>query len=183
VGALGGVVFRLLMLVHGFVPAWTGSPPHYPFGIRSDFLLGLRHVPTELLTEWMTAPVAMGMIFLTFLLLLRVVLRIQWLAVAALFVLTSFTSGIDFDHFWVDITLSAVGNALMLFILLRFGLFALMVYQFFWLVGEHIYTLDPSRLYSGVSYFALILVVAVAAYGCYISLAGRSMFKDPLFQD
>ena len=131
----------------------------------------------------MIAPVLMAMMFLALLLLLRVVLRIQWLAVVALFVLVTFTGGIDFDHFWVDIALWSIGNAMILFILLRFGLFALMTYEFFTLVSNAIYTLDPSRLNAGASYFALILVAALAVYGFYISLAGRSMFKDRLFQD
>ena len=67
--------------------------------------------------------------------------------------------------------------------MLRFGLFALAAFVLFRNVSGMIETLDPSQLYAGASYFALIVASVVVAYGFYISLGGRSIFKDSLLQD
>jgi len=66
----------------------------------------------------------------------------------------------------------------------RFGLLATIVYfLFFWLSFGYPVTLDLSNWYAGNSLFAIGVMVALSAYGCYTSLGGQKVFSGKLLKE
>ena len=116
-------------------------------------------------------------IFLFFLFfVLRVILRRQWLAAIAFVGLSTLifdNSGFN----WIDISFQAAYGALFAFILLRFGLLALMVAIALQMVlGNVPWTADP----SAINLASLAIVALIALYGFRTALAGRPIFHGDL---
>jgi hypothetical protein len=66
----------------------------------------------------------------------------------------------------------------------RFGLLAAMVWQlFFYLSIDYSLTTNLSAWYFGTTLFALNIMVGLAVYGFYTSLAGQSLFGGRLLRD
>ena len=114
---------------------------------------------------------------LLFLLLLRVVLRLPWLA-GACYVLswTVINSG-DFGFLsptWVWLFI-AVNNLLILFLMIRFGALAVIAANFVYNTLWFPMTTDLSAWYAGSGILALGAVVALAGYALWAALAGRPL--------
>ena len=69
------------------------------------------------------------------------------------------------------------------FILIRFGLLTGSVCIVFASWNQFALTLDPSSWYFGRSIVTMLVFAAIAIYGFAISLAGRPIFKDSVFDD
>ena len=118
---------------------------------------------------------------------LRVLLRRQWLAICVyvVFLTTLFSSFFirqDFNTIpWSFVVLQAVWLAAIALTVLRLGLLALTVAFMVTLrCAELPITADFSTWYASGSLIVLVMLVAIAAYGCHTALAGRSIFKDDL---
>lgn len=69
-------------------------------------------------------------------------------------------------------------SALLVFILVRFGILALMAGFFvFQILRTFPLTADFSTWYAGSSLFAIASVLVLTAYASYTALAGRPLFK------
>jgi hypothetical protein len=68
-------------------------------------------------------------------------------------------------------------------VLTRFGLFTGLVCIVFSSWNIFALTLDPSSWYFGRTIVTMLVFVAIAIYGFVISLAGRPIFKDSVFDD
>ena len=117
-------------------------------------------------------------------LVLRVLLRRQWLAIVV-FLAIGFVLG------WASESANQVVHgaelvlflSMILFVLTRFGLFAGLFALFFSSWAIFALTLDPSSWYFGRSLATMLAFAAIAVYGFVISLAGRPIFKDSVFDD
>jgi len=80
---------------------------------------------------------------------------------------------------WIDYTANALFAGLAVFVLLRFGLLALIATEAFsqFLTGVP-RTLDFSAWYAGIGVASRVLVALMAIYGFRASLAGRRLL-DP----
>lgn len=120
------------------------------------------------------------------LLLLYIILRRQWLAIAAMFVIALLIELSAFAAagprlFWIVSTLIALT---IVTVVARFALLASMAHQlFFFLALTYPMTTDFSVWYAPSMLFALALMVGMAVYGFYISLGGQSPFGNRLLQD
>jgi len=77
-----------------------------------------------------------------------------------------------------------VNAALLLLLLMRYGLFAMIVAEFFFLLMIfYPMTSDFSAWYAGGPFVAFGLSTALAVYGFYRSLAGQPLFRGGLLQD
>jgi len=129
------------------------------------------------LSSQVVASVFIGFAFLFFLLLLYIVLRKEWLATLALFViaLSIEVSAFAFGgprFFWVASILIAAAITI---VVARFGLLATMVAQlFFFLSVVYPMTTDFSAWYASSTIFALAIALGLTIYGFYISLGGRT---------
>jgi hypothetical protein len=109
--------------------------------------------------------------------LLRILLRSEWAAAAALVVALSVPDLLQVPLANLTLSLVAMGvifYALVIFLLWRVGLVAmiaaLFVYQVF---ARYPMTFQASWWYSGLGYTALLIVGAIALYGFKTSLGGR----------
>ncbi len=143
-------------------------------------LLGARGVADSLLTELVSA-LLVGMSLTFLLMLLRVLLRRQWLAAAA-FVLFGASFSFGNAHPWI----SAVGDisffALFAATLLRFGGLVPTIVCIF--VGNTLGNFrgnfpigDFSSWYASTTLFVLVVVLALTAYAFHTAVAGRPLFK------
>lgn len=143
-------------------------PPLTPLiGVRQFLGGGL-----DALTSSLFEP--MLIFFLLF--ITRVLLRNQWLAAAAFMAIFASADSVGAVYPMVDWTANALFAGICLFVLLRFGLLALIVTdalsQFLTGVPR---TLNFSAWYAGVGVVSLVIVALVAFYGFRTSLAGRKL--------
>ena len=129
--------------------------------------------------QWLLEP---GLFLIVFLLMMRLLLRRTWLAVSAflpiLAALNLATGGTGGIAGW---SIMAIFGAAWLLLYFRAGLLALFVCLGTLGLWEPLTpSLDPGSWYSSGTYLALLLTLGTAAYGFYISLAGRPMFGDAL---
>jgi len=123
------------------------------------------------------APV--GWLFL--LLLLRVLLRRQWIAILVIMLFAAGTSLPSFVNPMVASVFMSVAFGTFLFVLLRFGMLAPVLWgTYMWLASSVVLTLDSSAWYAGSSWFTMLLFAAIAGFGFWISLAGRPLMKSPM---
>ena len=168
----------------GFLsPQWLGRAPLRPeVGNLSSFL-GVPRLLGNTIDALVHAQIpAMGFLFLF--LLLRILLRRQWLAGAVLFALFLTLGVLTDDNPWITAAVLAVSLPLVLFTLTRFGLLALTVmFYFFGLLETSPLTSDVASWYAGPTIFSLAVMVGLVAYGFYQSLAGRPLVSADLFAE
>jgi len=142
-------------------------------------LLGGRMVAYGTLTHVFQALIS-GPEFFLLIFLLRVVLRRQWLAAVAFVALwTSLQLTQSGGNLWVRAAFFALIYTLLVVILLRFGLFALVVTVFLidW-INQALLTTDLGSWYGLSSMFVLLVVGAMTAFGFWTSLGSRKMIDD-----
>ena len=174
----------LLGLIHGaciplglLITRWFGfeAPPIITVNVLT--LGSLRRVLAVFLSSQVVPSVFAGFAFLFFLLLLYIVLRKEWRAALALFLITLAIEVSAFAFggprlFWVASILVA---ATITILVARFGLLATMVAQlFFFLSLNYPLTTDFSDWYASSTIFALLVALGLAIYGFYISIGGRT---------
>jgi len=123
--------------------------------------------------------IPVGWLFL--LLLLRVLLRRQWIAIIAVIVFAVGTATPGSANPMIFGMFMLVAFSLFLFVLIRFGLLAGAFWAvYMWLADLVVLTLHSSAWYAGRSWFTLWLFAAIAGYAFWISLAGRPLVRSQL---
>ena len=162
------------------------EPPRTPGFGNAHFFLGLRHqIGGFLDCFWLFAPLLI--LFLLF--GLRLLLRRGWLA----FLAVQFLAGIlsilfapaeaALTTIIVQVVFGAIWWSLGVLVPFRFGLLALVCMWFFaFLIGTP-GQFGLSGWQAEASWTALLLIAAVAAYGCHTALAGRALFRDDLLAE
>jgi len=166
-GSLFAVATYVQVVCHG-----PGSAPNLP---AFEALVGVRY-SVYLLTSSLCNSIFTALFFLFLFFVLRVLLRRQWLATIVFIALaTLFISGASFD--WIDNLFHIAYAALFAFLLLRFGLLALMVAVAVEdVLGNVPWTAGP----SAINLAALALVTIPAVYAFRTSLAGRPLLRGDL---
>jgi protein kinase-like protein len=183
----------LLGLIHGSCIALGAVLPRLGGVDATPTVLGnvlalssVRTMFAVFLSSHVVMSIFVGFGFLLFLLLLYIVLRRHWLAIAAMFIVvlviewSAFAAGGP-RYYWIVSTLIALT---IVTVVARFGVLATMAAQlFFFLAIMYPMTTDFSAWYAPSMVFALALAMGVAVYGCYISLGGQSLFSDRFLND
>jgi hypothetical protein len=117
-------------------------------------------------------------------LLFVVILRREWLAVGALWIILTMFGTLVGHTTLMGLSDAMIGAAITLFILYRFGLLALCATLFF----AHLWVFYPITIEFGAWYardfvIGAIISLALAVYAFYLSLAGRSVFGGRLLDD
>jgi serine/threonine-protein kinase len=172
-GAGLACVWVALTLVRLGLHGPAGEPVFAPL----DALTGMRYATSAAL-ESFTGSLFEPLFFFFVLFLARVVLRKQWLAAAAFIIVFAVASSSDIFYPWVDWPLNILFAGLIAFILIRFGLLALIAAEALsnFLLGVP-RTLDFSQWYAGMGIAPVVLVALIALYGFRISLGGRKLLK------
>jgi serine/threonine-protein kinase len=182
-----GALFGFGLLLFGYaqllLPRWLGLAPTMPAAIELRGLL-----EPQLLAALTSAQVLNSLLTpaLTMLLLLLVsiILRREWAAIAVVWLLFAVLGGLAGENPSIDLPFAAVASALTLFILLRFGMLALVFTQFFILMFNFFpITTDFSAWYAGGTIFCLTVATALILFGFKSSLAGQTLFRGSLVDD
>ena len=122
-----------------------------------------------------------AILILFVLLLLRVVLRRQWAAVAVSLLLWIAVATLTSDHPVIDLVFAALPFGVTLFVLIRFGLIASVFMFLFFRLSSSLVLLSHFPVWYAQPFVAdLLAVAALTAYGFIISLAGRPIFREPI---
>jgi serine/threonine-protein kinase len=180
-GVFFGIVYVLIIALYEYANLRSGAPIIGQFGL--DQLNGLRSFG-DMISALLYTEVGGALTFLLTLFLVRAVLKKQWIAaivwvagwVAVRFLRENFIDSralaITTGVFWILLF------SLLVFIMLRFGFFALVVAVFVLdaLVGSFL-TTEFTAWYSQTSIAIVILILAVALRGFRLSLGSRPLFS------
>ena len=122
------------------------------------------------------------MLFL--LLLFVVVLRRERIAVMVLWLLLTVILALVSEATWLMIPFTALWAFLIVLTLIRFGLLALVSVVFFsHLLVFYPITTEVTAWYALDFTIALVIAIALAAYGFYISLGGQKLLPGTLLEE
>ena len=177
VGLAFGTAVALVASLHQLVFQRFGSMPSVT--VQPLSLLGVTGAVAEFLALIPNC-VLLALLWFVLIFILRTVLRRDWLAAAALVLIYMALKWLATPASPALAALfAAVQTALLVFVMLRFGLVALIASLFvFVLLQMFPITADFSVWYAGASLFALLSVAAMAAFALHASLAGRPLFGD-----
>ncbi len=180
---VGGV----FLLAHGLLSTARagillarGVPPPPPTFAAAEAFAGGGSAVAMVLTAIVNA-VYVPMFLLILLLALRGIVRNLWVAAAVVVAIYGFidaTGTSTADKLLTGVVGAGSGIAVLV-VLLRFGLLASIVGRFFVLLVQLFpVTFDSSAWYAGSSSLAMLVILATSAYGLWIALAGKSIFRE-----
>jgi predicted Ser/Thr protein kinase len=177
VGLTFGTAAALVAKLHQLALLGFGSTPSVSVAMES--LLGVRGTVAGFLALIPNC-VVLALIWFVLIFILRVVLRRDWLAAGAFVSVYMVLNVIGTPASpALGALFGGVETALLVFVMLRFGLVALIASSFVYeLLLLFPITADFSVWYAGTSLFALLSVAAIAAFAFHSSLAGRPLFGD-----
>ncbi len=184
IGALFGVGAVLWGPLRREVPAWLGHPPNAPYGPGFGWLEAgsfLSFLGDRLLNGLLVCIVTLFVI-----LILSLILRRAWLAFViggAIGTVLLFSSGRDQSV--IDLVFIAIGVAVFtIFPLWRYGLLAAVSsFGLFNALIDLPITTNFTAWYASIFLMYLALLVALAVYGFYTSLAGQKPFAGKFLEE
>ena len=132
IGAVAGIFLTIVIQLERLGPAWFGLPPPLPASGSAQLLLGGRHALSEL-AGWQGRAVAIGLVLLLALILFNRLLRRRRLAAAATALVLTLTPALPSVAGGNPILALVAGGVWAMgavFVLVRFGLLAMIVSQF-----------------------------------------------------
>lgn len=182
-GCLWGVGMTLLIQTALLVSGWEAFSELMPMVTSLEGFLGVRHIAWLFL---LYQGLALLLAFLTVfeLVIFRVIVKRQSLAVALYMVVVATSNIVLFDNVFVGLIVGLVQGASTVMLTIRVGLLALfsgLVVTFILMMFP--ITLDFSAWYAGASISGLLLTGAIAFYGFYVSLAGKPMFGAAMIEE
>jgi len=167
----------------------TGIFGPFPNGEILDPLRGGRYALGAIFSvPWIV--LAWTAIYLLVFMLLRMVLRKQWLAAIGYCAIFGGLTGFNWTvlgqsgtsqvgAFAIGMAVALVGSITAIFVLIRFGILALIAMGTFdQLMGAYPLTTDVSAPYFTSTLIAPIVLMAIGLYAFKVSLAGRPLFSD-----
>ena len=183
-GLLAGSGLQLLIQTWPLASRWFGiAPPALdglsgPISLEMEKLTGLRFAIGNLVV----LPVASFVVnagLIVSLLVLRAVLRKQWLAIGAFLVVWTVVFVPSSANPYIALAVSAVPTILFLTVFLRFGFLTVLVAgSVQGLLGLYPLTFDFTCWYASNTILVLIVLAGLTAYGFRVALAGRPVFGD-----
>jgi hypothetical protein len=185
IGGILGLGHTVVIYVMERVPGWYGRPGPPNAGADPN-LQGVQTLISNFVSSSVVSAIFFGLGYFFLLLLFYALLRKQWLAALAIWLIQVSISGFAFAssgpwHSWLGVfaiaTLYTIAST-------RFGLLAVMSLQIFFTLSFHYpITGDFSSWNSGTTVFVLIIVIGLAVYGFYTSLAGQPLFRSRILHD
>jgi Protein kinase domain len=177
VGIAAGLAITIAGFLVGLAPAWLGYPPAPPRGMAFELLLSTRRAVSWLLRR-PTNALANGMIITLLFALVRMVVRRTWIAVILTIIVGTFVAASDNGAQLLGILIpyGIVLSAVYIGVLVRFGMFPLMMAYLTTTIVSSALTADMNKLYAPESVWLMVFVAAMAAFGFYASRAGEPLF-------
>jgi serine/threonine-protein kinase len=182
IGFCAHIAAELLDLLRRQLTVWLQSPPPRPGLFSTNSLSGARAMISELLNH-ITGGIFFGLIFLFLLFLFRIVLRRQWAAGALFILVLAASAALNTENTALGAIFGALSGAIFLFVMVRFGLVAMIAAFLFNELMFFPITTDSSAWYAGLGFTALGLTAAIAFYAFFVSLGGRPVFGKVSLED
>ena len=183
IGAAAGSVAALLTASRELIPelaGWTLASPGLP---QASILLGTRYEVVAAL-ETLRRAFNSGFEVVCVVVFLKILVRRTWLVMllSMVAILPIAMNGVGLgQHPALELLVVVSGVAMILGVLLRYGLLALIVTFYTFMVMEALpLTTDLSRPYASSSALVMLAIAAVAAYGFYASRGDEPLFGRPL---
>jgi serine/threonine-protein kinase len=179
-GALTGLVLAAAFRLFWLAPEWQGRPSPIPdIFIYGPTLTDLRHAVGFRLFVNLFSSVLFALAFLFILVLLRVVVRKQW--IAALLWCVLLAAPIRPGEPALEWIYGGLRALLLYMLLMRCGLLAFVSAFFFMFVTfEALFTLDLTAWYAPRGFAILLVFAGLLAYAFHTALAGKSPFRGLL---
>jgi serine/threonine-protein kinase len=183
-GAAFGTAMNFAAGLVRVAPGWFGWITPKPSLAALDALLGPSHLISNLLGLVLSATFS-AMLLLFFFTTGLISSRSDWRTSTIIFYVICAFFQYLFSQTGIiaaDVVLALTVSAAVTFVLVRLGLFALIVTLFF-LTWNVPVPGDPSDWYTGTSVFALMLLMALVLHGFHHALAGQPLFGGKLAED
>jgi serine/threonine-protein kinase len=182
---LGAVIGAGMILIAIFIsagPRWIGRPFDLAFNPGSTDL-GAHYFFARFAIQ-LSAALFLAFIALFLLLLFVVVLRREWLALVALWLLMALVNALISQASLMMVPFTALSAFLVVFALKRYGLLAASSALFF----SHLWVFYPmttelTAWYATDFTISLVICLALAAYGFYTSLGGQKLLSGKLLEE
>jgi serine/threonine-protein kinase len=178
-GVILGVIWISIVQLRNLVMMRMGAPPMLH---QTEYLQGIRPAFGVWLTQ-ITGSIQGTLLFFFLLLVLRVVLRKQWLAGVVFVGIWVAIKSLGSDYLWVDLPAWTLLYGIAAVVVLRFGLLSLAAGIFATdLLLNVPLSFNFSNWYASTVVFPLLSVIALAAWGFYHALAGQKLWQADPFQ-
>jgi serine/threonine-protein kinase len=179
VGVAAGTVAAFLIASRELAPHVLGLRPVIPNVTGALMLLGSRHV-FAVAMQMVRGALGNVMQIVGIVVFLKIIVKRTWLVLvlSSLAILPFAMSGtFAAEELAIELSISFIGIALVLAVLLRFGLLSLIVTFYTYLLVEAFpLTSDFSRPYAGVTISLLAVIVGLSIFGFVASRGGESLF-------
>jgi serine/threonine-protein kinase len=183
VGAAAGTIAALLIASREIIPHVLHRAVQTPQVPAPLILLGIRYALDGAL-ETVLRALRNALQVVCVVVFLRILVRQTWLVllIGTVAIMPIAMSGMfAAEQLAIELSITVAGILLVFGVLLRFGLLALAVTFYTFLMMEVFpLTTDFSRPYAGTSIVLLLAIAAVAAYGFYASRGDEPLFGRPL---
>ncbi|MBA4122683.1 MAG: serine/threonine protein kinase [Acidobacteria bacterium] len=179
VGGILGLAHTATIFMMYLLPTWMGEAVAPNPGMSVSYLQSFKHLLATFLSGTSSA-MFFALCGLLFLVLLVTIFRKQWLAMFVFWAIYFLINGLFFASgghwiFWLAPALIGVINVICI---ARFGLLATVsFFVFFFLTFHNPITANVSSWYFGNTIFAAVVILGLAIYGFYTSLAGQKIFE------
>ena len=178
-GVLLGMSWVLVYELGNLFEIRGGAPFTIPV---TEFLLGTREAVAMSLSIVVNSILGTLMFFFT-LVLLRVLVRNRWLAAILFVLIYALPRIVTSDHVVADTLVWVTIYVIAAIAVVRFGLIVLGIAVFMANLLLNVpYSLDFSNWYAAHCMSIVLLFVALAAWGFYLSLAGKALWRDELLE-
>jgi hypothetical protein len=177
VGIVAGLAIGIIGCLVGLVPGWIGYPPAPPRNMNLELMMSTRRA-VSLLLRLPTVALANGMLITLLFALVRMVVKRTWIATIVTIIVGTFVvvSQNGAQLLGIVIPYGIVFSVVYIGVLVRFGMFPLMMAYLTNTIVSNGLTADVDKLYAPTSIWLMVLVVAMAAFGYYASRAGAPLF-------
>lgn len=181
IGAVIGSLCVTLMYLRLAMPRWFGFDPGMP-DVSDIFETSMTGITTfaGLFINQLSASIVQTFMIVFLLLFLTLLLRKDWLGISIgyLILLSLFAFGLSQQEHLIAVGCVALAVALLVFCAVRFGPLALIsALTFMHLFVFFPITTEFTAWYATTFILDLVILLALAIYGYYVSLAGQSPFK------
>jgi serine/threonine-protein kinase len=182
VGCLFGAFEAAMGSLGWFVQSWLGHLPMRPLSGPESQFLGTRAIIANISYGLLGALFTqLSMLFVLF--FLRVLLRKQLAAAIAWILLFTVFYSAPNQFAPIFLVFNLIINVVTVFLLIRFGLLALVATWVFFGFLTFPLTTQGSAWYASISLTGILLMAAMALYGFYISLGGRPAFGGAVLDE
>jgi serine/threonine-protein kinase len=180
---LAGTAVALILVVSGrldnLYASWRGLPPPGMEYGAVKILIGGHTVFAHILSA-LNSGIFNAFVFIFMLVILQRIVRNQWAAGALFVLIWTLKSAAQGESRFESYFLEPVGTIILVYLIVRFGLLATVVFHFMQSLLGVPFTTDTSAWYAWIGWLGLAIIAGVMIYGARTALAGQPLFGRAL---